>query len=238
MAAQLGRGCRPGAGVEGGQRLVEQQHPGLGGERPGQRHPLGLPARQRGRAGRPPGRARPTRSSSSWARGPGLGGGARPGPAARTRRCRGRSGGGTAGGPGRPRRSVGRRWGRSTPAAGSSRTRPSTVMRPASMGWRPATARRSVVLPAPLGPSTATTSPSATSTSTARSRSPRRRRHVGVQHAALARQPAVPQRAPGRPGTPPPAPATGRWPPRGRTRAPGTRPAASSGCGPGGCRRR
>ena len=35
-----------GGDVQSGQRLVEQQHVGFGGQRPSQRHPLGLPAGQ------------------------------------------------------------------------------------------------------------------------------------------------------------------------------------------------
>ena len=46
VAAQVAAHVAAGAGVEGGQRLVEQQQPRLGGQRPGQRDPLRLPARQ------------------------------------------------------------------------------------------------------------------------------------------------------------------------------------------------
>ena len=42
LLAQL----EPDLGVQGGQRLVEQQHPGLDGERPGQRDALLLAAGQ------------------------------------------------------------------------------------------------------------------------------------------------------------------------------------------------
>ena len=41
------RTCEPGAGVEGGERFVEQQQPGLGGERAGQGDALGLAAGER-----------------------------------------------------------------------------------------------------------------------------------------------------------------------------------------------
>ena len=44
--AQLGRQPLAQAGVEGGQRLVQQQQPGLHGQRPGQRDPLPLAAGQ------------------------------------------------------------------------------------------------------------------------------------------------------------------------------------------------
>ena len=56
-----------------------------------------------------------------------------------------------------------RSGGTRTPPAGSSRTCPSTTIRPPVRGTTPASARSSVVLPDPFGPSTATTSPSATS---------------------------------------------------------------------------
>ena len=46
VPAQLGADLEPGAGVERGQRLVEQQQPGVGGERAGERDPLRLPAGQ------------------------------------------------------------------------------------------------------------------------------------------------------------------------------------------------
>src|SRR5437660_134550 len=46
LAAQLPAGLQAGAGVEGGEGLVEEQEPRLGGQRPGQRDALGLPARQ------------------------------------------------------------------------------------------------------------------------------------------------------------------------------------------------
>ena len=39
--------CHP---VDGRERLIEQQYPGVPGERPGNRHPLLLPARELGRA--------------------------------------------------------------------------------------------------------------------------------------------------------------------------------------------
>ena len=48
VRAQEGAHVDPGAGVERGHRLVEQQHLGLGGERPGQRHPLRLAAGELG----------------------------------------------------------------------------------------------------------------------------------------------------------------------------------------------
>ena len=46
VAVQLGAGVQPGAGVERGERLVEQQQRRVDGERAGQGDPLGLPAGQ------------------------------------------------------------------------------------------------------------------------------------------------------------------------------------------------
>ncbi len=51
VAAQLGPHLDPGAGVQRGERLVEQQQPWAGGQRPRQGHPLRLPTRQRSRLG-------------------------------------------------------------------------------------------------------------------------------------------------------------------------------------------
>ena len=73
LAAQLPAGLEAGAGVEGGQGLVEQQQPGLGGQRPGQGDPLGLAAGQLLRLAGPRSSPRPTRSSHSAGPGPGLG---------------------------------------------------------------------------------------------------------------------------------------------------------------------
>ena len=50
---QVGGQALAQAAVERAERLVEQQQPRLDGQRPGQRHPLALPSRQR--AGQPPG---------------------------------------------------------------------------------------------------------------------------------------------------------------------------------------
>ena len=44
VVAQVAPHGRPGAGVERRQRLVQQQEPGIGGQRPGQRRPLRLSA--------------------------------------------------------------------------------------------------------------------------------------------------------------------------------------------------
>ena len=44
MAAQVAANLSTGAGVEGGEGLVEEQQPGFGGEGPGQCDPLGLTA--------------------------------------------------------------------------------------------------------------------------------------------------------------------------------------------------
>ena len=50
MAAQVAAHLAAGAGVERGERLVEQQQARLGGERPGEGDALRLPARQGARA--------------------------------------------------------------------------------------------------------------------------------------------------------------------------------------------
>jgi hypothetical protein len=44
VAAQVGTGVQAGTRVQRGQRLVEQQQPRADGQRPGERHPLGLAA--------------------------------------------------------------------------------------------------------------------------------------------------------------------------------------------------
>ncbi|GAA3166115.1 hypothetical protein GCM10020001_109200 [Nonomuraea salmonea] len=54
VAAQLGADCKPGVGVERGQRLVQQEQLGPYGERTGQRHPLRLPTGQLPRPGTGP----------------------------------------------------------------------------------------------------------------------------------------------------------------------------------------
>ena len=70
---------------------------------------------------------------------------------------------------------IGRRsGGTKTSAAGSSRTTSSTRMRPASMASSPDSALKSVDLPEPFGPSTASTSPAPAERSTSRVKSPRR----------------------------------------------------------------
>ena len=68
VAAQVAAHVGAGADVEGGQRLVEQEQPGVGGQGPGQRHPLGLAPRQGARDGGRRARPRPRRSSQSRAR--------------------------------------------------------------------------------------------------------------------------------------------------------------------------
>ena len=55
-----------GQRVERAERLVEEEHLGLEGQRPGERGPLAHPAGQLGRAGpRPPAASSPTSSMSS-----------------------------------------------------------------------------------------------------------------------------------------------------------------------------
>ena len=76
VPAQLGADVQPGAGVERGERLVEQQQPRVGGQGAGQGDPLRLPAGQAPRAVRRRGRrARPGRASAAAA-GAGLAGAA------------------------------------------------------------------------------------------------------------------------------------------------------------------
>ena len=157
--AQLGAD----GGVERAERLVEQQHLRLDGERAGERHPLALAARELVRAA-----ARPTSS-------------ARPAPAARRRgrgsrpwaRLRIR----------RPKATFSRTLmcanggvvleheaDRRAPGAArcvTSRRRSATV--PVSGGSRPAMIRSSVDLPEPLGPSSAVSEPSGTSSETSSS---------------------------------------------------------------------
>ena len=64
LAPQLG----PGPDVEGGERLVEQQQPGLGDERAGQGDALLLTTGERAGLALGDGQPRPTRSSHSPAR--------------------------------------------------------------------------------------------------------------------------------------------------------------------------
>ena len=137
MAAQVAADVAAGAGVERGERLVEQEQAGLGGQRPGQRDPLGLTARQRARGGGRRGRPRPTRSSQAAAVARASALRRRRGPAARRRRSRARSGWGTAGSPGTRRRPAAAPAATKTSVAGSSRTSPSSSMRPASIGSEP-----------------------------------------------------------------------------------------------------
>ncbi len=47
---QLGLQPVPQMGVQGGERFIQQEQLGVGGQHPGQGHPLGLPAGQLGRA--------------------------------------------------------------------------------------------------------------------------------------------------------------------------------------------
>ena len=228
-----------GGDVERGERLVQQQQPRLGRQRAGQRHPLGLPTRQRARlvaacAARPIRSSQVVATSSAVARGtPRL-----RGPKAtfaRAVRCGNSRWSWNTNAPGR--RSGGTRIRRS----GSSSTWPSTSMQPRVSGCNPASARNNVVLPAPLGPSMATTSPSSTRRWTSRHSVPR---STSIRASTLMRRPGRRCRASDLAATrarPPRWPAgrgSARWRrPRG-PRAAGTRPAAGSRCAPGCCRRR
>ena len=98
-------------------------------------------------------------------------------------------------------------------------------------GWSPARARSTVVLPAPFGPSRATTSPASTARSTSRCEGPEldaQSARVTVMTAPASGRAAT--RSPR--ATRPAAPGSGRWPRRGRLRARG-RP---RGAGSGSCR--
>ena len=118
------------AGVERGEGLVEQQQPGVGGERAGKRGALRLPARQRARvAGRRTRRARPGRATRGRCVGRRPSGSCER--AARRRRSRARSCARTAGSSGTRTRSGGPRARRSVSVAGSSTTTPSIDDRPA-----------------------------------------------------------------------------------------------------------
>ena len=146
--------------VQCAQRLVEEEQPRVDGECAGEGDPLALTSREGGRSAgrRTPRRPTSSSSSSTRARWRGRGSGAA---AAAGRRCwRRRRGARTAGRPGTSARS--RACGSVRRRGRARRTRWSR--RPATS--RPATARSSVDLPQPDGPSTATTEPAGTSRST------------------------------------------------------------------------
>ena len=161
--------------VEARERLVAQQQPRIVGERLTDAQPLLLAAREQ-----------PDRVVGEVA--------ARRRRRSAGRRARARRGAGTAARTGARRRRAPRGRGRAAPsraaavaAAGCSRcagcraprtSSPSARMLPSLSGSSPRIARSSVVLPDPLGPSTATSSPGSTVRSSPlhSSRSPRRRR--------------------------------------------------------------
>ena len=180
VPGEVGAHVQPRAGVERGERLVEQEQVGVGDERPGEGGALGLPARQPARDGRRPARRGPPGPATPAPPG-GRPGGACRGPAARRRRCRGRTGGGTAGSPGRrhPPGGAGRR--RTGRRAGSSSRRSPSRTWPSVSGTRPASAASAVDFPAPLGPSSATTSPPSTRRGRSSANAPRSHLQVGVE---------------------------------------------------------
>ena len=142
------RSCRSRS--RAAERLVEQQQPGLGGEGTGERDPLLLAARQRGdRAGARSRAARRGRAARRPVR-PRCRAGAGPACAGRSRRCRAtsRCGNELVVLEHQPEAAPVRRH------AGQVARRPST-RGPASGSCRPATTRSSVLLPLPLGPSSA-----------------------------------------------------------------------------------
>ncbi len=145
--------------VERGERLVEQQQARVGGQRPGDRHPLRLAAGQLARAAAASAPT-PSRSSQSCARSRAV----PPGDAAAARAERdvgqGGRGAGRAAAAGTRRRR--RAPGRVTGGRPSSSHVVAAAAHPAlAQRHSPARARSRVDLPAPLGPITATTSPGA-----------------------------------------------------------------------------
>ena len=154
--AQLGRQLvahdAPRVGIERGQRLVEQQDLRLPGQRARQRDPLALAAAEPRRAlggQRRDAQARRAASRPSPHRHPRTPRSRAPSSAGTTRGAAGRSRPTAARAPGRPRaRSSARR----------TTTSPPHAIRPRSGRCNPATARSTVVLPAPDGPTSATTS--------------------------------------------------------------------------------
>ncbi|CAM5553728.1 Glycine dehydrogenase (decarboxylating) [Streptomyces griseomycini] len=150
------RAVRPGAAAGGG-------WPGRG------RGPRAGPGRRRG-GGAWHRRARPGRCGPAIRR-PGHGPAPCrcPGSAARRPRCRGRSGAGRAGSPSEDDTDRARLGGRACRCSSA----PSSSRWPAVRGARPASARRAVVLPAPFGPSRATTSPGAAVSAMSRRKEPR-----------------------------------------------------------------
>ena len=154
----LGADLDPQRGVEVGERLVEQQHPRLRRQGPGERDPLLLAAGEGGRAAV----AEPGEADHGQ-------GGLDPAPGARAAARSRRSG----------RRSCGksaqswntmptRRRSGGTCRPEPATTRPPMRTSPPSSRSRPAMLRSSVVLPQPLGPSSATTDPGSTRRSTSR----------------------------------------------------------------------
>ena len=122
-------------------------------------HPLTLAARSpRPGVREPPDRNRSSSSSTE------------PDPERRRRRCAGRSGGGRARSPGRRARPSGAPAPRRRVARVSSHVAPSSVIRPLRGRRNPATARSTLDLPAPDGPTSASV-PASTSTSSSKSNS-------------------------------------------------------------------
>ncbi len=150
LAAQLPAGLEPGAGIEGGERLVEQQEARLGGQRPGQRDAL-RPDPPTAASACWPGTPRDRPARAIPRPGPGPRPSALPGCATRTRRSPGRRDGGRGGSSGRRRPPDGPRAAharRSSCRRGHARR-----ARPAPRRARssPARTRRSVVLPGAVG---------------------------------------------------------------------------------------
>ena len=179
-------------GVEGRERLVEQQRPRAGRQRPGQRHPLRLPAGQRSRrstSARPPA---PRAASHASACGVGPRARRAPRPAGRRRRCRPR-----------PSSRNSRRSWNTTPIERCSvgtkvpcgrLVEHAPVERDATRRQREQAAAApaaGVVLPAPFGPSTASVSPGARRVRSTSSTSAPTSVAPGDRQASCATQPAV-----------------------------------------------
>ena len=141
VPAQLGADLQAGAGVQRGQRFVEQQQARAGGQRTCQCDPLGLTAGQRaGLALRVARQPDPVEPACGLA--PALRRGACRGPGGRTRRSPARSCARTAGSPGTPRRSGASRRARRHPALSQVDSPSADAARGQRRAARPAHAAR------------------------------------------------------------------------------------------------
>ena len=141
-----------------------------------------------------------------------------------------------AGSPGRRRRSAGAPGAR-TPGPRRRATTPSSSMRPRSIGRSPASARSNVVLPAPFGPRIATVSPSSALELDVEVERPELRARR-ARRGSSDTEPAVAQEREDGDAHGEQHDAQTDRDLAASTRAGGRPRAASSGCGPGCCRRR